>query len=131
VEARIAIVQRGNLLKFSQCTNVASMKMDDVGEPVPLKSLLLATGAHHLVEASPFDPVWGIGFKAEVALSVSRAQWGQISAWQGVDAREGRVKSNGMKVVVRSHVRLYLAILKQSRKSGHSSRTLCSTCEQR
>ncbi|KAK0355347.1 hypothetical protein LTR91_013226 [Friedmanniomyces endolithicus] len=76
-EARIAIVQRGNLLKFSQCTNVASMKMDDVGEPVPLKSLLLATGVHDLVEASPFDEIWGIGFKAEVALSVSRAQWGQ------------------------------------------------------
>ncbi|KAK0856952.1 hypothetical protein LTS02_010396 [Friedmanniomyces endolithicus] len=74
-EARIAIVQRGNLLKFSQCTNVASMKMDDVGEPVPLKSLLLATGVHDLVEASPFDEIWGIGFKAEVALSVSRAQW--------------------------------------------------------
>ncbi|KAK0935528.1 hypothetical protein LTR29_012924 [Friedmanniomyces endolithicus] len=77
VEARIAIVQRGNLLKFSQCTNVASMKMDDVDEPVPLKSLLLATGVHDLVEASPFDDVWGIGFQAEVALSVSRAQWGQ------------------------------------------------------
>ncbi|KAK1056474.1 hypothetical protein LTR12_006076 [Friedmanniomyces endolithicus] len=77
VEARIAIVQRGNLLKFSQCTNVASMKMDDVGEPVPLKSLLLATGVHDLVEASPFDEIWGIGIKAEVALSVSRAQWGQ------------------------------------------------------
>ncbi|TKA35654.1 hypothetical protein B0A54_12622 [Friedmanniomyces endolithicus] len=77
VEARITIVQRGNLLKFSQCTNVASMKMDDVDEPVPLKSLLLATGVHDLVEASPFDDVWGIGFQAEVALSVSRAQWGQ------------------------------------------------------
>ncbi|KAK3113380.1 hypothetical protein LTR53_009370 [Teratosphaeriaceae sp. CCFEE 6253] len=74
---RCAVVQRGNWLKFTQCTNVTSLKLDDVGEPVPLQSLLMATGMHDLVEASPFDPVWGIGFKADVALSISRAQWGQ------------------------------------------------------
>ncbi|TKA61636.1 hypothetical protein B0A55_10755 [Friedmanniomyces simplex] len=76
-EERLAVVQRGNWLKFTQCTNVASMKMDDKGEPVPLKDLLLATKGHQLAEASPFDAVWGIGFKAEEALTVSRARWGE------------------------------------------------------
>lgn len=77
VEERLAIVRRGNWLKFTQCTNVASIKMDDKGEPVLLKDLLLATKGHELAEASPFDAVWGIGFKAEEALTVSRARWGQ------------------------------------------------------
>ena len=76
-EERTTIVQQGNWLKFTQGTNVASLKLDDVGEPVPLKTLLLATDEQELVEASPFDAVWGIGFKAEEALSVSRARWGQ------------------------------------------------------
>lgn len=76
-EARCAIVQRGNWLKFTQCTNVASLKMDDKGESVPLKDLLFATEEHKLVEASAFDRAWGIGFKAEDALSTSRARWGE------------------------------------------------------
>ncbi|KAK5169607.1 uncharacterized protein LTR77_005584 [Saxophila tyrrhenica] len=76
-EARLEIVQRGNWLKFTQSTDVASMKMDDVGEPVPLKDLLLATKDQELAEASPFDTVWGIGSKAEEALKVSRSRWGE------------------------------------------------------
>ncbi|TKA61407.1 hypothetical protein B0A55_12995 [Friedmanniomyces simplex] len=76
-EERLAVVRRGNWLKFTQCTNVTSLKMDDTGEPVPLKDLLLATKGHQLAEASPFDAVWGIGFKAEEALTVSRARWGE------------------------------------------------------
>lgn len=52
------------------------MKMDDVGDPIPLKGFLMATGERELAEASPFDKVWGIGLKAEDALRVSRAQWG-------------------------------------------------------
>ncbi|KAI5357709.1 Putative YbiA-like superfamily protein [Septoria linicola] len=76
-EVRDAIVERGNYLKFTQCTDVASMKMDDRGEAKALKEMLLATGDRELVEASPFDKIWGIGFDAERAVTVSRAQWGQ------------------------------------------------------
>ena len=60
VEARVAIVRRGSWLKFTQCTNVTSMTMEDRGEPVPLKDLLLATEDRELAEASPFDAQWGI-----------------------------------------------------------------------
>lgn len=73
----MAVARRGNWLKFTQCTNVASLTLDDVGEPVPLKALLLATRGHELAEASPFDAVWGIGFRAEEASTVSRARWGE------------------------------------------------------
>jgi hypothetical protein len=45
-----SIVQKGNYLKFTQ--------HDD------LKAFLLGTGDRILVEASPFDNVWGIGMKA-------------------------------------------------------------------
>ena len=36
---------------------------------------MLATGDRELVEASPSDQVWGIGFKKEVAES-KRGSWG-------------------------------------------------------
>jgi len=51
--------------------------MDDEGEPVSLKSLLLATEERELVEASRFDRVWGIGFDAQQALVTPRQKWGQ------------------------------------------------------
>ena len=78
-EVKSAVVERGNLLKFTQCTNLADMKVDDdlEAETVPLQNLLLATGEHELVEASHFDRVWGIGFNAAAAMSVDRASWGQ------------------------------------------------------
>lgn len=47
------LVYAGNIAKFSQNTN--------------LKDLLLNTGDTVLVEASPYDNIWGIGFKAEDA----------------------------------------------------------------
>ncbi|MGN9908661.1 NADAR family protein [Phytohabitans sp. LJ34] len=47
VDARYDIVVTGNLAKFSQHEG--------------LREFLLATGDRVLVEASPYDPVWGIG----------------------------------------------------------------------
>lgn len=43
----LAIVYKGNLAKFSQSE--------------PLKKQLLATGNKIIVEASPYDKIWGIG----------------------------------------------------------------------
>lgn len=42
----------------------------------PLKELLLETGTRELVEASPEDRIWGIGFGAEEAEKSTRAEWG-------------------------------------------------------
>ncbi|WEW61788.1 hypothetical protein PRK78_007284 [Emydomyces testavorans] len=55
------VVERGSYLKFSQ--NPA------------LKERLLETGKSELVEASPKDRVWGIGFPAQVA-EENRMAWG-------------------------------------------------------
>jgi ribA/ribD-fused uncharacterized protein len=74
---KLDVVERGNYLKFTQGTNVASMKMGDEGDPVSLKSLLLATEERELVEASRFDRIWGIGFDAQQALVTPREKWGE------------------------------------------------------
>ncbi|KAH0290985.1 DUF1768-domain-containing protein, partial [Aureobasidium sp. EXF-3399] len=74
---KLQVVEKGNYLKFTQGKNLVSMKMDNEGEPVSLKGLLLATEERELVEASPFDRVWGIGFDAQQALVTPRQKWGQ------------------------------------------------------
>lgn len=56
------VVERGNLLKFSQDKR--------------LKEVLLGTGNREIVEASPNDRVWGIGFNSEEAVGREGA-WGE------------------------------------------------------
>ena len=56
------IVYEGNFLKFSQNATLAA--------------LLLDTGDRPLVEASPEDSLWGIGYSAEDAAN-NKASWGQ------------------------------------------------------
>ncbi|EFQ31259.1 hypothetical protein CGRA01v4_10551 [Colletotrichum graminicola] len=59
---RERVVREGNLLKF-RCAP-------------ELREKLLATGERELVEASPLDRVWGIGFGPEEAPSTDRHLWG-------------------------------------------------------
>ena len=61
VEHREKIVYLGNLYKFGQ----------DEG----LKKTLLETGKLILVEASPYDRIWGIGFKEDKAMG-EKERWG-------------------------------------------------------
>ena len=56
------VVERANLFKFSQNQR--------------LKEILLATGDREIVETSPNDRVWGIGFDTEHALD-NLAKWGE------------------------------------------------------
>ena len=58
---RFNIVVEGNYQKFSQNPK--------------LKRRLLATGTRELVEASPRDRIWGVGFGAKNALK-NRSRWG-------------------------------------------------------
>jgi ribA/ribD-fused uncharacterized protein len=58
---RYGIVLQGNLLKFSQNPDI--------------KEKLLATGDRELVEASPLDRIWGIGF-GKVKAGQNRERWG-------------------------------------------------------
>jgi ribA/ribD-fused uncharacterized protein len=61
VAKRDEIVLEGNLLKFRQNAD--------------LKAKLLATGEKKLVEASPRDRIWGVGFGEKNALS-NKDSWG-------------------------------------------------------
>ena len=60
---KLEIVVEGNKAKFSQNPD--------------LKGFLLSTGDAILVEASPFDKIWGIGLDRETALK------GTVNDWQG------------------------------------------------
>ena len=57
------IVTKGCYYKFTQNPN--------------LKQFLLTTNDRILVEASPYDRVWGIGYNASDALKVDKVKWGQ------------------------------------------------------
>ena len=57
-----AVVERGNLLKFTQNET--------------LKKVLLETKDRVLVEASPKDRIWGIGFDSDTALG-NEDKWGE------------------------------------------------------
>lgn len=61
---RESIVEEGNWHKFTHSENYAELKRQ-----------LLATGDKLLVEASPYDRIWGVGFKAADA-DANRAKWG-------------------------------------------------------
>ncbi|KAI9832346.1 MAG: hypothetical protein M1826_002032 [Phylliscum demangeonii] len=61
-ERNVRIVARGNYYKFMQ---------NDA-----LKSVLMSTGAKTLVEASPHDRVWGIGFDSATAMA-NVGLWGE------------------------------------------------------
>lgn len=62
---KMRIVTDGNMLKFTVSA-----------EAERLRAMLLATGERELVEASPRDRVWGVGFGAERAAR-ERARWGR------------------------------------------------------
>lgn len=55
------IVERGNFLKFSQNHE--------------LRDILLGTGNKIIVEASPSDKIWGVGFDSEHAEG-RESEWG-------------------------------------------------------
>jgi ribA/ribD-fused uncharacterized protein len=60
-EFRWDIAVDGNYAKFSQNE--------------PLREYLLATGSRVLVEASPVDPIWGIGLDYRTAMHLHPSEW--------------------------------------------------------
>ena len=80
VRERKQIVLEGNLLKFSQNEG--------------LKAKLLATGTKRIVEASPRDRIWGIGFGAKNALK-NRERWGlNLLGWALEETRSKLERGN-------------------------------------
>ncbi|MFK7774543.1 MAG: NADAR family protein, partial [Saprospiraceae bacterium] len=60
-EHKIGIVWYGNFLKFKQHKD--------------LEKRLLATGSKILAEASPYDLIWGIGFRATDEEALDEKNW--------------------------------------------------------
>ena len=63
-EKREKIVEEGNWWKFTQ------------PKEGRIESMLLETGDRLLVEASPYDRIWGIGYGASIA-EENRDKWGE------------------------------------------------------
>jgi len=68
------LVRDGCLLKFRQNPE--------------MRRTLLETGDATLVEASPYDNIWGIGYDANKALQVPKSSWGKN--WLGLVLMEVR-----------------------------------------
>lgn len=67
------------------------------GQNPDICAILLQTGTAELVEASSYDPIWGIGFEAANA-EANRARWGRNLL--GKALVEARVRLGGMRAVV-------------------------------
>lgn len=76
---REEVVYKGNILKFTNAITEEGYRKGSESSSGPLegslKDMLLATGDRELVEASPFDMIWGVGFAAANA-DDNRASWG-------------------------------------------------------
>lgn len=85
VDERERIVQEGTWLKM---TSPAQDGQLNLGE------LLLGTGDRELVEASPFDRVWGVGFRGKDA-EKNRERWGLNLLGKALMAVRERLRDEG------------------------------------
>lgn len=73
------IVRQGNLLKFTTAVTEEGFGKGSGKDAPPiegsLRGMLLATGSCDIVEASPYDNIWGIGCK-EADAERRRQHWG-------------------------------------------------------
>ncbi|KAK3110420.1 hypothetical protein LTR53_015303 [Teratosphaeriaceae sp. CCFEE 6253] len=77
------IVEEGNYHKFTK----SKTKPEMVGS-------LLATGDRELVEASPTDRIWGVGFGAATA-EANREQWGENRLGKAMMAVRDQLRQEG------------------------------------
>jgi ribA/ribD-fused uncharacterized protein len=86
---KLTVVTTGNYHKFSQ----------DLG----LKGLLLGTGSRELVEASPYDRIWGIGYDAKNA-AANHARWGENLMGKALMSVRKAIKTGGHLEIIRPTV---------------------------
>jgi len=78
---REEIVRRGTIYKFTRAVSEDGLRCGVNSEaplvaPLTLKGLLMATGEREIVETSPMDRIWGVGFGA-VKAEANRHRWGK------------------------------------------------------
>lgn len=74
------VVENGNYLKFSQDEKC--------------KKALLGTGNRQIIEASPNDKIWGVGFNAEEAEG-REAEWGTNKLGKALERVRERLRKEG------------------------------------
>lgn len=72
---RERIVQEASYFKFKNGKAYLEDERDGKWKVSDLREALLKTGDRELVEASPFDKIWGIGFAPD-KVPVNRKRWG-------------------------------------------------------
>lgn len=80
---KLEIVEQGNYHKFT---------ISDDAEN--LRKMLIATGERELVEASPLDRIWGVGF-AEKDAERNRYRWGENLLGKALEAVRKRLAEEG------------------------------------
>ena len=87
-EKRLEIVIKGNMLKFTNAVTEEGFRLgtsESKSKTLPLisetkagslKGLILETGERLLVEASPYDRIWGIGY-AKADAERCKETWGE------------------------------------------------------
>lgn len=84
VAKRDEIVRHGNVLKFTTAVTEEGFCMGTSASTTvklpplegSLREMLLRTGDREIVEASPYDAIWGIGF-TEANADENKAEWGK------------------------------------------------------
>lgn len=84
VAERERIVEEGTWLKMTRPAHDGQVNLGE---------LLLATGDRELVEASPYDQVWGVGFRAKDA-ERNRERWGLNLLGKALMAVRERLREN-------------------------------------
>lgn len=74
------VVENGNYLKFSQDEKC--------------KKALLGTGDRQIIEASPNDKIWGVGFNANEALG-RESEWGTNKLGKALERVRERLRKEG------------------------------------
>jgi len=94
---KVEVVEEGSYYKFTRGTGE---------EAEDLRKKFLGTGDRELVEASPFDRIWGIGFSTDRAkqgrkAGAGRERWGQNLLGKALVAARTRIRQEeGAKVAV-------------------------------
>jgi len=87
VIGKLEIVTQGNYHKFTVSEDAET-----------LRGMLLATGERELVEASPHDRIWGVGF-AEKDARRNRYRWGKNLLGKAMTDVRKRLREEGVLIV--------------------------------
>jgi ribA/ribD-fused uncharacterized protein len=73
---------------------VTDVSYHKFGQNADLKEKLVSTSGKHLVEASPHDSIWGIGFKEDDAMS-NKKSWGKNKLGKALMAAREKIINSG------------------------------------